>query len=130
MPPCALKAAATEEHTLAATTSPGGIDMLDATAGEGRETNTVYCRFAPRGEDDPGAVRGALVAGVLSRLDFTTTLTGHDVTGWIRGLPDAETEERVRILGRLQAHLIRLGVTGWGVVPVEPNVEAFIRGCA
>jgi len=52
------------------------------------------------------------------------------VSGWIRGLPSAETEERVRIVGALAARLAQLGVAGWRRAPVEPNVEAFLRGCA
>lgn len=130
MPPCALKAAATDEHTLAVVTSPGGIDLLDATAGEGRETNAIYGRFVPRGPDDPGEVRGAFVAGVLSRLDFTTTLTDRDVTGWIRGLPGAETHERLRVLGRLETRLTRLSPGSWKAVQIENDVDAFIRSCA
>ena len=133
LPPLAqwtLRAAATDEHALAAATSPHGFDMLAATVGGGRETDAVYCRFAPRGEDDSGASRGALAAGVLARLGFAVARTSRDVSGWIRGLPSAETEERVRIVGALAARLAQLGVAGWRRAPVEPNVEAFLRGCA
>jgi pyruvate,water dikinase len=127
---CALHAVGTDEHTLAVSTSPRGCDMLDATADWGREANVIYCRFAARGDDDPAAARGALAAGVLARLGFAVTTTNREVNGWIRGLPLAETEERVRILGHLSARLAQLGIAGWARATVEPNVEAFMRGCA
>jgi pyruvate,water dikinase len=127
--PCTLDAVATDEHALAAMAWRGGFDLLDATAAGAEEANSVYCRFAPRGEADPKGARGALAAVVLARLGFEVVQTGREVSGWIRGLPCAEIEERIRILGRLQTHLIRLGATGWRVVQVEPNVEAFIRDC-
>ena len=128
--PCALRAAATDEHALTVMTLPRGFDMLDATEGGGRESNTVYCRFASRGEGDPEAFRGAVAAGVLMRLGFTVAVTARQGSGWLRGLPWAETEERVRIVGCLFARLARLGMAGWERSAVEPNVEAFMRGCA
>ncbi len=128
--PWALRAAATDEHALAAATAPWGFDLLDATVGGGRDSDAVYCRFAPRGEDDSGASRGALAAGVLGRLGFAVERTSREVSGWIRGLPSAETEERVRIVGALAARLGQLGAAGWRRAPVERNVEAFLRGCA
>jgi pyruvate,water dikinase len=128
--PWALRAAVNDEHALAVATAPRGFDMLDATVGGGRATDAVYCRFSPRGEEDPGASRGALAAGVLTRLGFAVARTSREVSGWIRGLPSAETEERIRIIGALSAHLAQLGAAGWRRAPVESNVETFLRGCA
>ena len=128
--PWKVRAAATDEHALAVATAPSGFDMLEATVGGGRETNAVYCRFAPRGEDDPAASRGALAAGVLTRLGFAVARTSREASGWIRGLPSAETEERIRILGALSARLGQLAVAGWRRAAVDPHVEAFLRGCA
>jgi phosphohistidine swiveling domain-containing protein len=128
--PCALRAAATDEHVLAVMTSPRGFDMVDATVGGGRESNTVYCRFAARGDDDPEAVRGGVAAGVLARLGFSVALTVREASGWLRGLPWAETEERVRILGCLFERLARPADTGRHRAAVQPSVEAFMSGCA
>jgi pyruvate,water dikinase len=129
-PSSALNAAATEEHALAVMTSPSGFDMLDAAVGEAQEINSIYCRFAPRGENDPGAFRGALAAGVLSRLDFAVAVTGRETSGWMRGLPGAETEEHVRIVGGLFARLTRPGAAGRGRAAIEPDVDAFLKSCA
>ncbi len=128
--PCTLRAVATDEHVLAVMTSPRGFDMVDATVGGGRESNTVYCRFAARGDDDPEAVRGGVAAGVLARLGFSVALTVREASGWLRGLPWAETEERVRILGCLFARLARSEDTGRHRAAVQPSVEAFMSGCA
>ncbi len=128
--PCALRAVATDEHVLAVMTSPRGFDMVDATVGGGRESNTVYCRFAARGDDDPEAVRGGVAAGVLARLGFSVALTVREASGWLRGLPWAETEERVRILGCLFARLARSEDAGRHRAAVQPSVEAFMSGCA
>lgn len=127
LPPCAVDAVATDEHALAVMALPGGFDMLDATAARAREANSIYCRFAPRGEADPKGARGALAAGVLGRLGFTVALTGREVSGWIRGLPSAEIEERVCILGRLRTRLAEHGISGWGCPGAEPDVDAFLR---
>ena len=129
-PTCTLDAAATDEHCLAVRTLPTGFDMLDATAGETPEANTVYCRFAPRGENDAEAVRGALASGVLARLGFSVTVTRREVSGWIRGLPASETEERVRILGGFFTRLNEIGLDGWAPHGVESNVETFMRDFA
>ncbi len=130
LPPRAFHAVATDEHALAVMTLPRGFDMLDATAAGAKEANSLYCRFASRGDGDPGAVRGAVAAGVLARLGFAVELTGGEVSGWIRGLPCADIEERVRILACLCARLTELGVAGWEGAPAESNVEAFMAGCA
>jgi hypothetical protein len=128
-PPCTLHAAATDEHCLAVTTLQEGFDMLDATAGEGPETNVVSCRFAPFAENDRDGARGALASGVLARLGFSVTVTGHEVSGWLRGLACSETEERVRILGALSRRLAEVALGGFSRDEVEPNVEAFLHGC-
>jgi len=125
-----IRAAATDERALAVAAAPYGFDLLDATAGAGREGNTIYCRFAPRGQDDPAAARGALAAGVLTRLGFAVALTAREAGGWIRGLPTAETEERVRIVGCLAARLAQQGARGWRRASPQANVEAFLRTCA
>ncbi len=130
LPPCTLDAVATDEHALAAVAWPGGFDLLDATATSAEEANSVYCRFAPRGEADPNGARGAIAAGVLARLGFEVALSGREVNGWIRGLPGVEIEKRVRMMGRLRNRLAALGVSGWGRSAVEPDVDAFIRSCA
>ncbi len=126
-PPFVLEAAATDEQVLLAMTSPVGFDMLDAAAGETREANTIYCRFAPRGENDPEAFRGALAAGVLSRLGFAVAVTGHETSGFGRGLSSEEIRERVRILGGLFARLAQLGGAGRGQADIEPEVDAFLK---
>lgn len=128
--PSSIRAAATDERALAVAAAPYGFDLLDATAGAGREGNTIYCRFAPRGQDDPAAARGALAAGVLTRLGFAVALTAREAGGWIRGLPTAETEERVRIVGCLAARLAQQGARGWRRASPQANVEAFLRTCA
>jgi pyruvate,water dikinase len=125
-----IRVAVTDEHVLAVSAAPHGSDLLDATAGAGREGNGIYCRFAPRGQDDPAAARGALAAGVLTRLGFAVALTAREASGWIRGLPSAETEERVRIAGSLVARLGQLGARGWRRASPQAKLEAFIRTCA
>ncbi len=126
-PTCTLDAAATDEHCLVVRTLPSGFDMLDATAGETPETNTVYCRFAPRGEDDPEAARGTLASGVLARLGFSVTVTRREVSGWTRGLACSETGERVRILGGLSRRLAEVSLGGFSRDEIASNVEAFVR---
>jgi phosphohistidine swiveling domain-containing protein len=126
-PLCVLEAAATDEQVLLAITSPVGFDMLDAAAGETWEANTIFCRFAPRGENDPEAFRGALAAGVLSRLGFAVAVTGHETSGFGRGLSSEETGECIRILGGLFARLARPGDAGRGRADVEPAVDAFLK---
>ena len=128
--PCTLRAAATDEHALAVMTLPRGFDMLDATLGGGRESNTVYCRFAACGDGDPEAARGAVAAGVLMRLGFAVSVMAGQASGWLSGLPWSETEDRVRIVGCLFARLARPGTAGWERSAVEPDVEAFMRSCA
>lgn len=126
-PPPALYAAVRGEHIVAAATFPGGFDMLDATAGAASGTNTVYCRFAPRGAGDRRGVRGELAAGVLARFGFAVAVTGREVSGWVRGLSCAEIEERVRALGCLFAGLGPRDGAGWERAAVEPFVEGFMR---
>ncbi len=104
-PPCAVEAVATEEHVLAAMPLPDGFDLLDATASGAAEGNSVYCRFAPRGEAGPVGARGEVAARLLAPLGFVVSRTGRDVTGWLHGLPGPEIEERVRGVGRLRARL-------------------------
>jgi len=130
LPPVVVVAVATEEHALAALAFPGGFDMLDATAAGAREANSIFCRFAPKGEADPKGARGALAAGVLGRLGFTVVQTGREVSGWIRGLPSAEIEERVCTLGRLRTRLAEHGISGWGSPEAESEVDDFLRSCA
>jgi pyruvate,water dikinase len=130
LPSCAVDAVATDEHALVAMALPGGFDMLDAMAAGAREANSIYCRFAPRGEADAKGARGALAAGVLVRLGFAVALTGREVSGWIRGLPSAEIEERVCILGRLRTRLAEHGISGWGSPGAELEVDAFLKSCA
>jgi pyruvate,water dikinase len=130
LPPSAVDAVATEEHALAALALPGGFDLLDATAAGAEKANSIYCRFAPRGEGDPGGARGALAAGVLARLGFAVALTGREVSGWIRGLPSVEIEERVSILGRLHTRLAEHDVPGWADRETEPDADAFFGSLA
>ena len=129
-PTCTLDAAATDEHCLAVRTLPSGFDMLDAAAGETPETNTVYCRFAPWGENDPEAARGELASGVLARLGFSVTVTRREVSGWTRGLAWSETGERVRILGGLSRRLAEVSLGGFSRDEIASKVEAFVRDCA
>lgn len=104
-PVCTLQAAATDEHCLAVTALQRGFDMLDATVSDAPGANTVYCRFAPLGESDPEAARGALASEALARLGFSVSVTGHEVSGWIRGLARPEAEECVRSVGILSRRL-------------------------
>ncbi len=130
LPRAEIRAAATDEHALAVTVSPHGADLIDATVVGVAESNRIYCRFAARGASDPGGRRGQVAMGVLSRLGFTVSLTARGSTGWVRGLPPADTEERLRILGSLSLHLARLGAGAWEAVAVETSVEEFMHGCA
>jgi hypothetical protein len=130
LPPFAVDAVATDESALAAMAWRGGFDLLDATAAGAGEANSIYCRFAPRGEGDPGGARGALAAGVLARLGFEVALTGREVSGWIRGLPSVEIEERVSILGRLHTRLAEHDVAGWGSPGAEADADAFFGSLA
>ena len=130
LPPFAVDAVATDESALAAMAWRGGFDLLDATAAGAEEANSVYCRFAPKGEADLKGARGALAAGVLARLGFAVTVTGREVSGWIRALPSAEIEDRLRILGRLRTRLAELGIAGWGSPAGEQEADAFLRSCA
>jgi hypothetical protein len=57
-------------------------------------------------------------------------LTGREVSGWIRGLPSAEIEKRVRVLGRLRKRLDELGVSGWGSSAGEPEVDTVLGSFA
>ncbi len=123
----ALYAAVRGGHIVTAATFPGGFDMLDATAGAAGGTNTVYCRFAPCGAGDRRGVRGELAAGVLAHFGFALAVTGREVSGWVRGLPCAETEERVRAVGCLFAALGPRNGAGWERAAVEPFVEGFMR---
>ena len=125
--PPALYAAVRGEHIVAAATFPGGFDMLDATADAASGTNTVYCRFAPRGAGDRRGVRGELAAGVLARFGFAVAVTGREVSGWVRGLSCGEIEERVRAVGCLFAGLGPRDGAGWERAAVEPFVEGFMR---
>ncbi|HQU34790.1 MAG: hypothetical protein B7Z68_00765 [Acidobacteria bacterium 21-70-11] len=126
-PPPALCAAVRGEHIVAAATFPGGFDMLDATAGAASGTNAVYCRFAPRGASDRRGVRGELAAGVLAGLGFAVAVTGREVSGWVRGLPCAEIEERVRAVGGLFAGLGPRDGAGWERAAAGPFAEGFMR---
>jgi pyruvate,water dikinase len=126
VPFCVVEAAATEEQVLLAMTSSVGFDLLDVAAGETPEANTIFCRFAPRGEKDPEAFRGALAAGILSRLGFAVAVTGSETSGFRRDLSGEESGECVRILGGLFARLARPGGTGRGRADVEPAVDAFL----
>ncbi len=104
-PPCAVEAVATEEHALAAMPLADGFDLLDATASGAAEGNSVYCRFSPRGVSGHEGARGEAAARLLAPLGFVVSRTGRDVTGWLRGLPGPEIEDRVRAVGRLRARL-------------------------
>jgi pyruvate,water dikinase len=119
-----IHAAARGEHIVATATFAGGFDLLDASAGDVSDANTVYCRFAPRGADDPRAVRGELAIAVLARFGFELAVTGREVSGWIHGRPRAQTEECIRVVGRLFASLGPL--TGADVE--SPAVESFVEG--
>jgi phosphohistidine swiveling domain-containing protein len=123
-----LRAAATDEHSLAVMASAQGIDAIDATVAGVSEANRIYCRFAPRGQGDPDGYRGQLAAGALSRLGFAVSVTARGATGWMRGLPAGETEERLRILGGLWARLARPGSIGWRRAEVEDGAETLLHG--
>jgi pyruvate,water dikinase len=125
-PPCAVEAVATEEHALAAMPLPDGFDLLDATASDAAEGNSVYCRFSPRGESGPGGARGELAARLLEPLGFVVSRTGREVTGWLRGLPGPETEDRVRAVGRLRARLAGRRLAGGGHPAAGPDADAFL----
>ncbi len=105
--PLSLRGAVTGEHAVAVLASPHGWDLLAATVGAGAENNAVYCRLAPGGAGEGDRSRGALGAAVLGRLGFDAVVTSSEATGWLAGLPGAEAEERVRLVGRLFAHLAR-----------------------
>ena len=125
-PPVSVEAVATEEHALAAIALPRGFDLLDATASGADGLNSVYGRFSPRGEVDPDGARGALAAGVLARLGFSVARTGREVSGWLRGLPGTEIEERVRDLGRLCIRLAGHGVPGENGSAAGPEKDAVL----
>jgi hypothetical protein len=68
-----------------------------------------------------------LAAGVLARFGFAVAVTGREVSGWVRGLPCAEIEERVRAVGGLFAGLGPRDGAGWERAAVGPFVEGFMR---
>ena len=129
-PGAALRAAATDEHGLAVMASRQGVDAIDATVVGVSDGNRIYCRFAPRGEGDQEGRRGQVAAGALSRLGFTVSVTARGATGWMRGLPAGETEERLRILGSLWARLVRPGANGWQRAELEASAETLLHGYA
>jgi phosphohistidine swiveling domain-containing protein len=125
-----LRAAATGEHGLVVMASPQGVDAVDATVVGVSEGNRIYCRFAPSGEGDPEGRRGQVAAGALSRLGFAVSVTARGATGWLRGLPAGETEERLRILGGLWARLAHPGSSGWRRGAVEESADSLLHGYA
>ncbi len=119
-----LHAAATGERSLLVSRSSGSLGLVDATLGQGTEADGIFCRFSPGSGLEAPKGWGELVAGVLSRLDFVVSRTREDVNGFLRERPSREVEERLRLLGCLFTRLADSGEA------VEPDVEAFLRGCA
>jgi len=123
-------AAVKEEQALVVITGSPGFDLVDAVASVSRALNHVYCRFAPAFAAAAGdGARGALAAGVLARLGFASVSTGRGATGWLRGRPAVEIEEKLGTLGRLIGRLGRLSAEEIARHGADETAERLAREC-
>jgi pyruvate,water dikinase len=125
--PAEVKATVTEEHANMIVEQPCGFDVVDSMIGESKESNHIYCRFASavRGNDDE-AKRSSVAREVLSRLDFAAARTGRATAAWLSGIPRADMEERLTIVGRLGACLLETDAGGWDGTSIGTYADEFI----
>jgi len=119
--PDSVLAVVTEEHATVLLRGLAGCELIDSFVGASRDSNYLYCQFAPGGDlTEPPRLRGRFAGEVLTGLDFAVTHTPGALSGWLGGLPQAETEERLEIVAHLASALHAVDATGWhGFSPAE-----------
>jgi pyruvate,water dikinase len=125
--PATLLATIKEEHANILILTSGGSDIVDSSIGESKESSHIYCRFAVGGIQgtSPGA-RGAMTREILSRLNFAVAQTPRASSAWISGLPVADMNDRLAIVGRLSAFLGIMDATKGESRALDAIVEDFM----
>jgi hypothetical protein len=101
---------------------------VDALIGESKESNHIYCRFAATvPNEDLSGWRGALTREILSRLNFAIAQTPRASSAWIADLPLVEMKDRLTILGRLSAFLMRMDAAAGRTKALDRTVEEFME---
>lgn len=122
-----VTATITEEHSNILVQQPNGFDIVDSMIGESKESNHIYCRFAAAVDaNGTNFVRGAVTREILSRLDFAAAQTGKATTAWLSGVPRADMEARLEIVGRLAASLLEPDTTDWASTSKNDFVGKFM----
>ncbi|MBI4700629.1 MAG: pyruvate, water dikinase [Deltaproteobacteria bacterium] len=104
-------------------------NMIDAYLSDDREANHVYFRFLGGASDaERRSLRATMVREILERLDFDARQSGDLVIARLRKLPQAETEERLRAIGRLIGFSRQLDALMDGEDASARYVEAFLAG--
>jgi pyruvate,water dikinase len=125
--PASVTATITEEHANILIQRPDGFDIVDSMIGESRESNHIYCRFASTAGGQSGeTVRGAVAREILSRLEFGAAQTTRATAAWLSGVPRADMEVHVMIVGRLGAYLAVTDAAGWQAAAEGAYVDAFM----
>jgi phosphohistidine swiveling domain-containing protein len=123
-------AAIKREQALAWLPHGPAFDLVDGVVSGARALNHVYVRIAARfagGRD--GGDRGALACRVLERFGFAAMRTPRSAGAWVRGLGDAETEERLVVVGRLVAALGELEARAEALRTSPDIVEELVGEC-
>jgi pyruvate,water dikinase len=117
-----------EEHANIISLQPYCRDIVDALIGESKESNHIYCRFAATIPNrDLSARRGVLTRKILSRLNFAVAQTPRASSAWIAGLPLVEMKDRLTILGRLSAFLMRMDAAQEETKALDQTIEEFME---
>ncbi|MGD8413110.1 MAG: PEP-utilizing enzyme [Candidatus Latescibacterota bacterium] len=127
LPRASVTATVTEEHANMIVQQPGGFDIVDSMIGESKESNHIYCRFISGAAGDGGrGVRAAVAREVLARLDFAAAQTARATAAWLSRVPRADMEERMKIIGSLDAYLLETDAIGWDKATKEEHVDRFM----
>lgn len=103
--------------------------MVDAYVADARSSNQIYFRFVGGASDLERRVRRAtMVCETLDRLDFAVRQSRDLVIANARRLPRAQTEDRLRALGRLIGFSRQIDALMHSEDSAKRYVDAFFRG--
>jgi pyruvate,water dikinase len=104
-------------------------NMVDAYLSDDREANHIYFRFLGGAADAARrARRASAVKEILDRLDFSVRQTRDLVVARLRKLPRPDTEERLRVIGRLIGYARQIDALMYTDEQARRYVDAFLRG--